>query len=283
MIIPSCDPDKLYASPTLQGSFRQSILAINFGCLSGIQEPLIIWTTFKTSSRLHTSLGRGHQVAHTITNEMINLTLAQAPAFHPHLLITLPKLQSRPSPASTYHVSLTLPDAIFVDRDEIIDLWGQSSSAGRSRRKIEWDLSPKNIDIERPVRNTTEVTSLRLAFSGIDVLDVPLHARYLEPNDHGAESITLFQDGAVEAGWDCAGLHGKANHACSRNTADASDTSCLSAIAHAAPLKITLPSGRTSDRAIVELATPIVIWLGWLYLFVKVWTLSKRTRHIKTD
>ena len=214
---------------------------------------------------------------------MINLTLAQAPAFHPHLLITLPKLQSRPSPASTYHVSFTLPDAIFVDRDEIIDLWGQSSSAGSSRRKIEWDLLPKNIDIERPVRNTTEVTSLRLAFSGMNVLDIPLHARYLEPNDHGAESIALFQDGAAQAGWDCAGLHGKPNHACSRDTADSSDTSCLSAIAHAAPLKIMLPTGRTSDRAIVELATPIVIWLGWIYLFVKVWTLSNRTRHIKTD
>jgi hypothetical protein len=140
----------------------------------------------------------------------LDLTLAQGPAFHPHLLIALPESEPRPSPASTYHVSFNLPDAIFVDRDEIIDLWGQEdSSAGTSRRRIEWNLSPKKIDIERPVRNTTEVSTLRLAFSGVDVLDVPLHARYLEPNDHGFEVVSLFGDEGVKTGWDCASLHGE--------------------------------------------------------------------------
>jgi hypothetical protein len=200
------------------------------------------------------------------------LSLPAAPASHPHLLITTP--EPRPASGATgtrYHVSLTLPDAIFIDRHELIDLWAQ---AGR----VDWKLTPGTIDIERPVSNTTEFSTLRVSWSK-GGLDVPLHVRYLEPNDVGSKVVTLFQKDDVKAGWGCADINGEAV-LCS--PAKRQDVSCLSPVEHT-PLAITLPAGRFSDRPLVELATPVIIWLGWIYLAAKIWALSKRTRHIKTD
>jgi hypothetical protein len=198
--------------------------------------------------------------------------LAEAPASHPHLLITLPA--TKPAHRDTldrYHVSFNLPDSIFVDRHELIDLWGQGG-------RVEWDLTPEKIDIERPISNTTEYSTLRVGwFDG--ELDIPLHVRYLEPNDQGSEVINLFREDGVKAGWNCVGMKGE-RKVLSRSSQP--DTACLSTVHHA-PLDITLPTGRLSDRPLVELATPVVIWLGWIYLVTKIWALSKRNRHIKTD
>lgn len=133
-----------------------------------------------------------------------DLSLAEAPASHPHLIITLPA--SKPASRVTtdrYHVSFTLPDSIFVDRHELIDLWG---SAGR----VEWDLTPEKIDIERPVSNTTEYSTLRVAWVEGE-LDVPLHVRYLEPNHVGSEEVNLFQKHGVKAGWNCIDIRGELN------------------------------------------------------------------------
>jgi hypothetical protein len=98
-------------------------------------------------------------------------------------------------------VSFNLPDSIFVDRHELIDLWGQ-------RGRVEWDLTPEKIDIERPISNTTEYSTLQVGwFDG--ELDIPLHVRYLEPNDNGSEVVNLFREDGVKAGWDCNDMKGE--------------------------------------------------------------------------
>jgi hypothetical protein len=178
------------------------------------------------------------------------LNLAQAPASHPHLLITLPESQPASRDHDHYHVVFTLPDAIFVDRHELIDLWGQD----KTQNRVQWELTPEKIDIE-------------------------LHVRYLEPNAVGSEVVPLFQEEGVKAGWNCIDIKGGLKY---RGRAEQVDTACLE-VFHHRPLVITLPTGRVSDRALVELATPVLIWLGWIYLVTKIWALSKRTRHMKTD
>jgi hypothetical protein len=127
--------------------------------------------------------------------------LAEAPASHPHLLITLPA--TKPAHRDTfdrYHVSFNLPDSIFFDRHELIELWSQG--------QVEWELTPEKIDIERPVSNTTEYSTLRVGWVAGE-LDIPLHVRYLEPNDKGSEVINLFRDDGVKAGWGCKGMKGE--------------------------------------------------------------------------
>ena len=131
------------------------------------------------------------------------LTLAEAPASYPHLLITLPA--TKPASRDTfdrYHVSFTLPDSIFVDRHELIDIWGHGHG------RVEWILTPEKIDIERPISNTTEYSTLRVGWVDGE-LDIPLHVRYLEPNDDGSEVVNLFRKDDVKAGWGCTGMKGK--------------------------------------------------------------------------
>jgi hypothetical protein len=130
--------------------------------------------------------------------------LAVAPASHPHLLVTLPatKPASRDK-SDRHHVSFSLPDSIFVDRHELIDLWGQGG-------RVEWELTPEKIDIERPVSNTTEYSTLRVAWLDGE-LDIPLHVRYLEPTVRGSEVVNLFRENGVKAGWNCASMKGRVN------------------------------------------------------------------------
>jgi hypothetical protein len=146
---------------------------------------------------------RGSQL-HTMSHQP-TFALAEAPASHPHLLITLPA--TKPAHRDTfdrYHVSFNLPDSIFVDRHELIDLWGQGG-------RVEWELTPEKIDIERPISNTTEYSTLRVGWSD-GGLDIPLHVRYLEPNDKGSEVVNLFREDGVAAGWNCVGMKGRVKH-----------------------------------------------------------------------
>jgi hypothetical protein len=130
------------------------------------------------------------------------LALAEAPASHPHLLITLPATKpAHRGIFDRYHVSFNLPDSIFVDRHELIDLWGQGG-------RVEWELTPEEIDIERPVSNTTEYSTLRVGWVDGE-LDIPLHVRYLEPNNKGSEVVNLFLKDKVKAGWGCRGMKGE--------------------------------------------------------------------------
>jgi hypothetical protein len=135
-------------------------------------------------------------------SDQSTFALAEAPASHPHLLITLPA--TKPAYRDTfdrYHVSFNLPDSIFVDRHELMDLWGQGD-------RLQWELTPEKIDIERPISNTTEYSTLRIGWVAGE-LDIPLHVRYLEPNDNGSEVVDLFLKDGVKAGWDCASMKGR--------------------------------------------------------------------------
>lgn len=127
---------------------------------------------------------------------MLEIELVPSPAFHPNLRVTQPESRA----GCSYHVSLTLPDAIFIDRDELIDLWGQSRD---EHARVEWWLSPVTIDIERPVRDDAPTSVLRLRLDTATPLDIPMHARYLRPNESGRQEVTLFGQDAIQTGWKC--------------------------------------------------------------------------------
>lgn len=127
---------------------------------------------------------------------MIDIQLVPSPAFHPHLLITQPESRA----GCSYHVSLTLPDAIFLDRDELIDLWGQS---GQEDARVGWLLTPNTIDIERPVRNGITPSVLQVTLNTTTPLDIPLHGRYLRPNEGGRQEVTILRQEAIRGGWSC--------------------------------------------------------------------------------
>ena len=122
--------------------------------------------------------------------------LVVSPALHPHLIIEPPPI---PRDGCRYHISLELPDAIFIDRDEIKDQWSTSET-------VSWALSPDKIDIERPIRNDTEPVQLSLDLDPrVTSLDIPLHTRYLRPNAQGREEVVVFGEATVQDGWACDG------------------------------------------------------------------------------
>lgn len=128
-----------------------------------------------------------------ITMRSVSLELVKSPALHPHLIVEPPP----PKHECKYHLSLHVPDAIFIDRDEIKDQWSSD---------VSWSLSPDKIDIERPVRNDTESVRLSLELdSTVTSLDIPLHTRYLRPNAQGREEVILFGQGDIQDGWACNG------------------------------------------------------------------------------
>lgn len=132
---------------------------------------------------------------------MANLTLIPSPALHPHLLVTPPQARV----GCKYHLSLPFPDAIFVDRDEIKDLWDKGGD-------VAWTLSPAKIDIERPVRDDQEQEAVTLYLEIAEAassLDIPLHTRYLRPNPVGREAIQLFNGDGAQGGWACGTASGK--------------------------------------------------------------------------
>ena len=146
------------------------------------------------------------------------------PSIHPHLEIQLntsaltqaterdvtstapcePRESCGRSRSCAIHLHLQLPDALFVDRDEVLDLWTYSS------RILYWNLKPEVIDIERPVRPTglcksiDDGISLDLLVGGdTQDLDIPLHARYLAPTGLGFAVIDTLGHGAFRAGVVC--------------------------------------------------------------------------------
>jgi hypothetical protein len=117
--------------------------------------------------------------------------------------------ESVPSPCRL-HLDISLPDAVFYDRDELRD----------ALPDFEWTLRPDVIDIERPVQPSAPLSHLHLAptdrfFSrkprdgeefGERKVKIPIHARYLEPNAAGLDTIWLFSgvgSGQVKGGWVC--------------------------------------------------------------------------------
>lgn len=179
--------------------------------------------------------------------------------FHPTLTVQLDIPQSSqfvPGAQCQAILRLPLPDAVFVDPDELHGRWGprglllneqadvvtegRASGTADVRRALGWALSPRDIDIERPVRpphtpsrdgkgapRRQDVASVLWLSVPIDAHDeglderecegqtitveIPLHGRYLVPNDAGSVNITLFDNapsvqdatGALQAGWTC--------------------------------------------------------------------------------
>lgn len=188
-----------------------------------------------------------------------------SPALHPHLIIEPPS----PKVGCRYHLSLQLPDAIFTDRDEIKDQW--------SSENVSWSLSPDKIDIERPIRNDTELVQLNLDLDPrVTSLDIPLHTRYLRPNAQGREEVIVFGQGAVQDGWACGGEF------CFIPIERAPDSHCtgisptMSPVPLPLEVSLCLPTGNTTHQPLVLLVTPVVIWLGWTYLIRKIKNLHRR-------
>ena len=128
------------------------------------------------------------------------------PSSHPHLQLALNSTSPLPISRCTAHLSLELPDALFVDSSSLPDYFASQPIA-------QWSIFPDTIDIERPVLPRTRAlqhTNLDLiveAGDGIVDLDIPLHARYLAPNEVGSEVISL--ESVISAGWVCGpvGMH----------------------------------------------------------------------------
>jgi hypothetical protein len=82
-------------------------------------------------------------------------------------------------------VEITLPDAFFIDRDEL--------GTG-----VDWELT-LGVDIERPEKEGEGVV-LQLRMD-TDTVDIPMHARYLAPNEAGRRGVEVVA--SARAGWKC--------------------------------------------------------------------------------
>jgi hypothetical protein len=135
--------------------------------------------------------------------ESINLPpLTQT--FHPHLLIPLNLTSPDLTQLCNLHLHLSLPDALFIDRDELTGTWTSGTVVDT------WWMSPEVVDIERPEMRDGEGSTLDLRMKGgsgsLVEVDVPLHARYLEPSEVGHRIVSLFGDhgqGQLQGGWVC--------------------------------------------------------------------------------
>lgn len=127
----------------------------------------------------------------------------------------------------TLHLLLSFPDALFLDPSELPDVFAASSAgAGAGASNVKWALSPDVIDIERAVhahppsafresdlsltidRTSQEETGAEKGASVSELvteveLDLPLHARYLQPNQPGYEEVQVLRD--IQGGWVCPG------------------------------------------------------------------------------
>lgn len=136
-------------------------------------------------------------------------------SFHPSLRFTLNSTSPSPSSYASsssciLHLELSFPDALFIDRDELRD----------SLHRIEWTLDPDVIDIERPVRSDVPLSRLRISPSvsscasdeiicdaSVEMqVKIPMHGRYLEPDNSGHRLVWLFageESGELRGGWVC--------------------------------------------------------------------------------
>ena len=126
-------------------------------------------------------------------------------SLHPRLEVfinsTIPN--SDPGPCAA-HLHFSFLDSVSIDRDELLDIW--SSDMQPSSGPLQWTLSPEVIDIERPVRPGAPDVGLGVILAlqnGQGKLDVPLHARYLAPREHGYDTLPLLEYGRLKGGIVC--------------------------------------------------------------------------------
>ncbi|KAL7424610.1 hypothetical protein Q5752_000294 [Cryptotrichosporon argae] len=182
------------------------------------------------------------------------LSFALTPSLHPRLLIGLPA-----TPATcAIHLSLLLPDELFVDPSELAHIWGPPSSPSSllPTSGPAWALTPAVIDVERPYAASSP--RARLDVIAAADADVPLHARYLPPAALAAHNLTVFPRGSVRAGLAC----GRSVHAELRPVR--------------ADLALVLPAARDDIQAPVDAVTAGVVWAGWAWLVYKLLRVRQR-------
>ncbi|RSH91462.1 hypothetical protein EHS25_009761 [Saitozyma podzolica] len=192
----------------------------------------------------------------------LNLTvLPPARSLHPALLLvpSSPPLEGCKAHAHAHaHIEVSLPDALFPDRNELLDKWSLPGGP------IAWTLTPEVIDIERPVDlngSSSGGSVLRLELDRSVEVEVPLHARYLPPNDSGEMEVVIDH---FRGDWFC----GEATQELSRIQVE--------------PVRFLLPTGRPAHQLPVEIGTAVAMWLGCVYLAWRVLALSRR-RVIRTQ
>ena len=124
----------------------------------------------------------------------VNATLLPSPAFHPHLLLSF----QTPDPTCGVHLALMLPDWLFVDPDELADIWGPAEPITPASDVLSssWSIYPAKVDIERPYRPSSAQHVLELI--GRHDVNIPLHARYLPPSAQPQTTLKIF-DSTAEA------------------------------------------------------------------------------------
>ncbi|KAE8541604.1 hypothetical protein D1P53_001773 [Cryptococcus gattii VGV] len=225
----------------------------------------------------------------------IRLSLSQ-PSFHPvlHLTFNAPSFSVLDDASNSVtekikscepvaHLEIALPDALFVDPDELNGKWPLSSSSeptmhqasGSNWEVFDWKLGPPSVDIERPsfgspeLRHTLYLSMRPQAFfeesdiqSEVE-MKIPLHARYLTPSDEGKRTL-LFpgDDGSeIRSGWTCASEMTQGHHV---------------PTVHHSPLSLTLPTGQHAHQPVIEILTCLVIWVGWAWIVLKLWKSKRR-------
>lgn len=239
----------------------------------------------------------------TDTTSAADLELQFTPSLHPHLLV---HGTPSPSPYDAHQqgpcflrLDLAIPDALFPDPDELADLWGapdidhgdlvytDAPLAGPSSSRLSWTLSPRVIDIERPLLpdsplvNLTVVVPLDRDDKAVDV-DIPLHIRYLPPSPEAGWDVPVFGQGGgnVRRVWVCGhsafeGVQGTSPGGLSN--ADCSDVQDISA-----NMTLHLPAAKPSYQVPVEIATATVVWLGWTFLVYMLIRVARRSSAAKS-
>ncbi|WVW86409.1 hypothetical protein I302_108455 [Kwoniella bestiolae CBS 10118] len=222
----------------------------------------------------------------------LDLTLSQSsPSFHPTVTLHLnPPSSSLIPPTCNLkaHVSIILPDELFLDPDELADKFAgsaissytlsQTGEQGKGKGRVKVDIERPSfnyiqdeegwivLDILVDVPNQRPIGRIEEVGVQKEVkVEIPLHGRYLVPFEHGERAVLFPRE--IRGGW-----------ICNTNTLSESQLPVI----RSSPVQITLPTGRHSHQPFVEVVTPLVIWLGWGWLVYKIFRLRSRVAQRKS-
>ncbi|WVO17111.1 hypothetical protein L204_104801 [Cryptococcus depauperatus] len=217
----------------------------------------------------------------------LNLTLSfSRPSFHPILRIELPKSPSESTTSGLLCqplilLSITLPDGLFVDPDELEGRWPVNLGAdiespdSSSPTVVKWFVNPSVVDIERPLLgDSASRHTLSLAVKpparrpkNSARLCLPLHVRYLPPSDGGWRTIVFPGDDGSEirSSWQCI-------DSLTRWPPDFHDLPRI----FPQLTTITLPTGKYLHQDLVEVVTPMFIWVGWAWIVWRIWKFESK-------
>ncbi|WOO81016.1 uncharacterized protein LOC62_03G004544 [Vanrija pseudolonga] len=208
--------------------------------------------------------------------DSLTITPSLSTSLHPKLHLTGASPQQAPC---ILHLTVTLSDALFPDPAELADLFGAPSStpltasspsspsleAGLDRTR--WHAEPSVIDIERPLAPGSVSLSLAIPVRSGDALEleIPLHARYLPPDEAGVVNVTAVEQ--ISGDWTCFARRGDVTHF---------------PVIPPAPVIYALPTARASYRLPVEIATAAIVWAGFAYIAYKIAAVVARSTRART-